>query len=1171
MLNHKTFLTIFISLIWTSIFCAGSLTLVEKGKSDYVIVRPEKSSESQVYAALELQRFLKEITGAELKIQTDSKALPAKAVLLGNTRFTSKIIGAEPDMKKLGTDGFRLIAKPSYLLIIGGRKRGTLYGVYELLEKYAGCRWYSSEFSVTPRRFTLQIPFGDDTQLPAFAIREPFYYDLFGHPDFSVRLRANGHEMRLDEKRGGHAYYANRWLVHTFHKLVPPEKYFKEHPEYYSLWKGKRKHRYAQLCLSNPDVLKIVTEEVKKVLRKDPGAKFISVSQTDGGVPCTCEKCKAFDEREGSPAGSIINFVNKVGAGIEKEFPGVYIETLAYMYSRKPPKNVRPKHNIIPRLCSVECDFSQPLINSSNPKNIAFRQDIEKWSKIAPKLLIWDYVTNFHHYIGPHPNFNVLQSNLQFFRDHNVYGMFEMGNYNSPHGEFAELRAWILAKLMWNPDQDVNKLYDDFFSGYYGAAAPLVRKYFDGLQKLSAPEQNEVTIRTKMTVPWLSDAFLKRSLRLFEQAEKLVAKDPARLYNVRMASIPVYYALLERWPEFKVKWQWENGGVKPVGVPPEYAALASAILERMKEGKVTRSSEYTHQTASFLANMRNYSRPAQPVIVRAGGLTAGILPAKGARVSLLKIDSGKNLVLPQFGGIDFTLNPKRFGTQWGHINRMEAENQFDFVVDENQTDKQSAVFIYRMKGSYTVSRRVSVAAEGITIDTVLKNENSNQREFYPHFRLAFDLGEVDSLYFKNGKSTWRSAAVPAGQTFSNTILRGDQLKSPELIVASAQSRQGLKITVPDYRSVDRIWICADTAGCPLKIIYAMKKSIMPRNWQKKDLKFRMSILPLKNITGLPDPACGIKHKAETVVIDDDLVTVANPGWGDYVADKAATDGHCLRTSDYPSWSVYWAPEPQLFIPGAKYKLQMLARVDKTGVPGEAFFAGVYDYNARKSLGDIKPRVSLVKDGYQWYDVAIFTPGAKQRVWAGPGRYDRKGGDKSAVKHLYIDKLRFVRTNETEIVKPGDKRPPADLVILEDCDLPLKPGWCKHVKDAGAGDKRALQLTTYPTWNMQWDVKPAWFNPGKYKVRMRIRVDKSGVPGEALWAGIYDYKTKRGPQISIKAENVKDGYQWYEIGSFEPGAKQRVWLGSGRYDRKGGGKSAVKGVYVDRIELKKEGN
>ena len=191
-----------------------------------------------------------------------------------------------------------------------------------------------------------------------------------------------------------------RGWVHTFNSLVPLSKYGATHPEYYSLVKGKRLLERTQLCLTNPDVKRIATETVLDWLRHSQKLPFaVSVSQNDWRNYCECENCTALAEKEGSQAGPLLHFVNAIAAEVEKEFPTVKIDTLAYQYTRKAPKFVKPAHNVIVRLCSIECCFAHGLDECEF--NRSFVKDIEDWSKITPYLSVWDYSINFAHSTQP--------------------------------------------------------------------------------------------------------------------------------------------------------------------------------------------------------------------------------------------------------------------------------------------------------------------------------------------------------------------------------------------------------------------------------------------------------------------------------------------------------------------------------------------------------------------------------------------------------------------------------------------------------------------------------------------------------------------------------------------------------------------------------------------------
>jgi len=589
---------------------AQNLTLATRGQpAACSIVRPLSASAAQIHAAEELQSFAAQLTGVTLPIITDDAPLPARAILLGATRHSAQLLGGPLDLAPLGDDGFRLKTCPPHLLILGGPLRGTLYGVYEMLERFGGCRWYTSWHSVIPRLDTWEVPPIDETQVPAFAMREPFWFDMFDG-DLAARNKANGNAMRLTEKHGDRIRFGGGQFVHTANLLCPPDEFFATHPEYFSEINGKRVKDHTQLCLTNPEVLKIVTARVLAQIRSDPGAKLFSVSQNDCYNFCTCAACKAVDEREESHAGTLIQFVNQVAEAVEQEFPTVWIETLAYQYTRKPPKTLRPRHNVVPRLCSIECDFSQALDQSNFEQNRAFVTDLRAWSAMTDKLYVWDYTTNFNQYLAPFPNVLALQGNARLFRDNHVVGLFEQGAYQGRHGDFAELKAWLLAKWLWNPGLPAEPLLNDFFAGYYGAAAPVVRRYFDELHTFYHDSAaRPLRIFDDVRDPVVPDAFYQHAADLWRQAEESVKDSPAHAYNVRMGALPVLYARLGRLPAFVPKTVWVSANPQLYDVPAGQRSLATMLLDRFNEAKDIRISESAERHENTLAEWAWLAKP----------------------------------------------------------------------------------------------------------------------------------------------------------------------------------------------------------------------------------------------------------------------------------------------------------------------------------------------------------------------------------------------------------------------------------------------------------------------------------------------------------------------------------------------------------------------------------
>lgn len=325
---------------------------------------------------------------------------------------------------------------------------------------------------------------------------------------------------------------------------MPPEEFYKKHPEYYSLIEGKRIYERAQLCLTNPDVLKIITERIKKRMRESPEYLIYDVSQNDWHNSCQCDKCQSIVKREGSESGLMIWFVNQVAEAVEKEFPDKFIGTLAYQYTRTPPTSIRPHNNVVVRLCSIECCFAHDF--KSCTENKSFLDDLKKWSSLAPHLYIWDYVVNFSHYVMPYPNFKVLQPNIQTLRENNSIGIMEQAAYQSRGGEFSELKAYLISRLLWNPDCDVEKVINDFMYGYYGRAGKFIRQYFDLTQSLITP-QTHIHFGLTPEDKIFSEGYVNEASQIFDEALKVADNDEIA-GRVEMASLQILYLKCKRTP-----------------------------------------------------------------------------------------------------------------------------------------------------------------------------------------------------------------------------------------------------------------------------------------------------------------------------------------------------------------------------------------------------------------------------------------------------------------------------------------------------------------------------------------------------------------------------------------------------------------------------------------------
>jgi len=480
---------------------------------DVSIVVGDSASPSERYGAEQFKEYWRKCTGFDAPLgSTPTRRI---TVWVGQESVPPALLKGV-DVRGLGTDGLHLQTIGDNLLILGSPERGSLYGVFEFFERYMGVRWFAPDCTYVPPA-PQSLPRIDFRYLPPFGWRD-INYRAFREPWFAAAHRLNGQFAALPPEMGGHIGFANGF-GHTFHSFVSPEEYGQTHPEYFSEIRGKRhtESKNTQLCLTNPGVLRIVIDKTRQILRNSPPDRpIVSITQMDTVFWCECPKCAAIDKREESHAGSVLWFVNQVADAIKDEFPQAYIDTFAYTYTRKPPKHIRPRDNVIVRLCSIECDFSRPHGDPKSQYNRPFHKDIDVWSRIAKNLYIWDYTQNWYCHQQPHPNFHVLQPNIRFFAKHGVKGLFEQASPSSPHSDFEYLKAYILARAMWNPDMDWRECLNEFVSVYYGNAAPCIHEYIDLISKKVRDDNYYLAFNSKLE--WMDYDTVVEADAIFQRA-----------------------------------------------------------------------------------------------------------------------------------------------------------------------------------------------------------------------------------------------------------------------------------------------------------------------------------------------------------------------------------------------------------------------------------------------------------------------------------------------------------------------------------------------------------------------------------------------------------------------------------------------------------------------------
>ena len=508
-------------------------TLFKDGKSDYVIVLAPEATEVERYAAQELQYWLEQVSGARMPVVTEESA--------------EKRLVLECEDRQGRDDSFTYYSDGEVIHFQGKGPRGTLYAVYAFLENELDCRWYSLKASVAPGRDSWSFRKLHVTEAPGIRIRDNCYLDPRTNPVFSARLRNNFVRIPSPDGKGTIPGSAEGyWGVHALGFHVPADKYFKTHPEYFCLRDGKRYGGYGQPCLSNPEVLQITIESVRRIMREQPDYLIYSVEQNDNQLFCQCDDCQALSAQYGGESGVMVWFVNQVADAVKDEFPDKFIGTFAYQYTRHAPKDIKPRDNVVIRLCSIECCMWHNYDECE--QNLAFLKDLQDWGRIAPHLYIWDYVTDFAQYCLPVANWKTIQPHIKDFQENHAIGILEEGDYQTVSCELREMRTWILSKLMWNPDADVDALIRDFTDGYYGPAGKYVREYLDLEERILRRPGVHGNCYVHPSDTMFTDEFISEGRRIFAEAKEAVAQQQDLFNRVETAEMPLCFLQMVKNP-----------------------------------------------------------------------------------------------------------------------------------------------------------------------------------------------------------------------------------------------------------------------------------------------------------------------------------------------------------------------------------------------------------------------------------------------------------------------------------------------------------------------------------------------------------------------------------------------------------------------------------------------
>lgn len=523
------------------------ISIAKTDISEFVCLIPDFATECEKYAAEEFVRYIKSSCGTELEIKKESEISTKNIICIGRCLKTAKAI----NLTKYGEEGFIITVFDGRLYIAGNEKRGTLYGVYTFLENYIGWRFLTEDTEIL-KEGDIDLEEGlFEEQFPSMEWRDvciPAYLPI----DIAVKRKINSSYRRnFPEHMGGSFLYPGRF-VHTMESLL-----------------GVPQHQ--QPCFSDEENLKKCIVSVRKLLEENPETRIISVTQNDNNLGednfCTCDRCRKIDEEEGSHAGSLLRFVNAVADAIKDDYPKVSIMTLAYLHTTDCPKITIPRDNVIIEFAPMTLCYNHGVDDMSCKINSKLLSDFRDWGRITNRIYIWDYCANFSFTVPHFPDFQVLRRNVHYYSFHNVCGMFcEGDNYvDNNTTDLSELRAYLLSKLLWEPDmseKDFMRHMDDFLEGYYGKGGRYIKKYLKLLEgAIKDPDRHIFCYQNPMML--LSNQYMldhdDEMFELWNKAEKASSDNESAAEHLRRSRLGYTYLRLLYTFDERMKTANEEG------------------------------------------------------------------------------------------------------------------------------------------------------------------------------------------------------------------------------------------------------------------------------------------------------------------------------------------------------------------------------------------------------------------------------------------------------------------------------------------------------------------------------------------------------------------------------------------------------------------------------------
>ncbi len=519
---------------------------IVNGTTPYRVVIPEDAEENVVLARDELLYFVKEATGINLTVISDTGLTWSEEdqiISLGPTTL-AKEAKIDADQDVLGISGSRLVTKGKTVFLTGATDFGVLYAVYDFLGYAFGYHFYAQNVWTLNQVTNSNLLAFDVVNVPDIDVSALGYAEIYTDSLLRARLRQQS--------------YWGEWVMssHSYFNVVPPQEYYQEHRDWYSpdcLEDGLSSNGTGQgnMCLSNVDkdvffenLVEIVADENSPYGNHE--GSYIMLGQQDNFGFCDCPDCTAQIEKDGGNcAGMVMRFTNEMArrlkAWLAENDPGRELTVVAFAYNAtaNPPTKYdaasgkyQPISNDVIGEDNVAIMFVPPRLNytygyedSSNAENM---NRLLGWSSICSDLFIWQYCVNFDEYMLLYDAWGSHKPIAELYAEHNVSFIFDEGKIEEPIASFSDMAMYVKASLNRDSSLDTKTLIEDFSEHYYEAASPKILELFYLLRMHYADLGAKYGQFTYSGGNWHDmkfwpENFLMKCLDLIDEAYELIA------------------------------------------------------------------------------------------------------------------------------------------------------------------------------------------------------------------------------------------------------------------------------------------------------------------------------------------------------------------------------------------------------------------------------------------------------------------------------------------------------------------------------------------------------------------------------------------------------------------------------------------------------------------------